>query len=281
MSTRSVTKIYEPESIEPIVRIYRHPSGHPSVHGMELAAYLAEITVLDGVHCERDLRKQANGMGSLAVGVIGHLTTLLEPCRMAIDSVDASDAEYIYEVHLVDSQLEMIVYQRTQERWDDPPQQLWSGPPKDFEAWVEEGAAGLPKLQGEPDQIVEAKQIRKQILGQELGLRSRIRRAKTANRVLDKIVRELKAMDSAVWWLQHPHYEMHVDLTNRCPRRRSPSWANVDIRESDEIAKLVASLSQEGEEPAVDTYGAGSAPLNQFHVQGIEDHPPKNSEVQS
>jgi hypothetical protein len=68
MGTRSLTYVYGGET--PIMCMYRQYDGYLSGHGQELANFLNELTLGNGIPKFGDLYTYANGMGDLAAQMI-------------------------------------------------------------------------------------------------------------------------------------------------------------------------------------------------------------------
>ena len=68
MGTRSLTYVYEGET--PIICMYRQYDGYLSGHGQELANFLNELAIGEGISGKPDLFTYANGMGDLAAQMI-------------------------------------------------------------------------------------------------------------------------------------------------------------------------------------------------------------------
>jgi hypothetical protein len=78
MGTRSLTWVYETYKDEdgsvkhePIIKLYRQYDGYVSGHGLELAEWLGQYRVVNGLGME-DGSKVANGMGCLAAQLVAH-----------------------------------------------------------------------------------------------------------------------------------------------------------------------------------------------------------------
>jgi len=78
MGTRSLTFVYETYKEddgsvknEPIIKLYRQYDGYVSGHGLELAEWLSQYKVVNGLGME-DGSKVANGMGCLAAQLVSH-----------------------------------------------------------------------------------------------------------------------------------------------------------------------------------------------------------------
>ena len=70
MGTRSLTYVYEGEGETPIMCMYRQFDGYLEGHGQELANFLNELTVGNGISGKPELFNFANGMGCLAAQMI-------------------------------------------------------------------------------------------------------------------------------------------------------------------------------------------------------------------
>jgi len=68
MGTRSLTYVYEGET--PIMCMYRQFDGYLEGHGQELANFLNELTVGNGISGKPELFNFANGMGCLAAQMV-------------------------------------------------------------------------------------------------------------------------------------------------------------------------------------------------------------------
>ena len=68
MGTRSLTYVYDGKT--PIMCMYRQYDGYLSGHGQELANFLNELTVGNGISGKPELFNFANGMGCLAAQMI-------------------------------------------------------------------------------------------------------------------------------------------------------------------------------------------------------------------
>ena len=68
MGTRSLTYVYDGKT--PIMCMYRQFDGYLSGHGQELANFLNELTIDNGISGKPKLFSFANGMGDLAAQMI-------------------------------------------------------------------------------------------------------------------------------------------------------------------------------------------------------------------
>lgn len=72
MSTRSITTVKD-ERGGTYASMYRQYDGYPEGHGKELAAFLAPITIINGISQGQDvLGRFANGPGCLAAQMVKH-----------------------------------------------------------------------------------------------------------------------------------------------------------------------------------------------------------------
>lgn len=107
MGTRSLTYVYsEFDNQNPLVCMYRQFDGYPSGYGMELADFLSEFTIVNGLPPEtKKSAMVANGMGCLAAQIIANFKT--EPGNIylhapVLNRDDGQEYEYhIYENRVV------------------------------------------------------------------------------------------------------------------------------------------------------------------------------------
>jgi hypothetical protein len=70
MGTRSLTYVYD-ENDNALVCMYRQFDGYPSVHGTELASFLQDREVINGIAGDQfDTKRFSNGMGCLAAQLV-------------------------------------------------------------------------------------------------------------------------------------------------------------------------------------------------------------------
>ena len=77
MGTRSLTVFVETweNQEKEIAVLYRQMDGYPTGHGKELADFLKNFTIGNGIPCGEKLENFANGMSCLACQVIAHFKT--------------------------------------------------------------------------------------------------------------------------------------------------------------------------------------------------------------
>ena len=97
MGTRSLTKILSGKKEEPITCMYRQFDGYLDGHGQELAEWLSEYTVVNGISID-ETRKVANGMDCLAAQMFVHFKE--DAGGIYCMHPDASDCgeEYLYKI---------------------------------------------------------------------------------------------------------------------------------------------------------------------------------------
>jgi len=98
MGTRSLTYVYVEDT--PVICMYRQFDGYPSGHGVELAEFLTQIEMGNGISGEPELFSFANGMGCLAAQMIVNFKK--SPGGFYIYPVELDQAcwqEYEYHVY--------------------------------------------------------------------------------------------------------------------------------------------------------------------------------------
>lgn len=102
MGTRSLTFVYEGE--ETIINMYRQYDGYPSGHGLELAEFLSQFTMVNGLGIN-ETRKVANGMGCLAAQLVHNFKGSVggeENTAMKGRSPNLAGGFYLYPTSAVD-----------------------------------------------------------------------------------------------------------------------------------------------------------------------------------
>ena len=113
MGTRSLTRVIKRQSgldfaeghkhpEKACVNMYRHYDGYPKGHGIELAEFLRDFRVVNGLGSDLP-DKIANGMGCLAAQLIAYMKD--GPGNVYVESPDSkrSDLEYAYYVWVVEN----------------------------------------------------------------------------------------------------------------------------------------------------------------------------------
>ena len=104
MGTRALTFVYDGD--KPIVNLYRQYDGYPTGHGAELAQFLSEFHITNGIS-SGETRRTANGMGCLAAQVVAHFKDSVG--GFYIHSVDATECGQDYEYHVYQKDKELRV----------------------------------------------------------------------------------------------------------------------------------------------------------------------------
>ena len=113
MATRSLTRVIKRQSgldfaeghMHPnkaYVNMYRHYDGHPKTHGIELAEFLRDIRVVNGLGSKNKWTKHAiiaNGCGCLAAFMVAHFKKESGQIYLYPHDEETSGSEYIYTVY--------------------------------------------------------------------------------------------------------------------------------------------------------------------------------------
>jgi hypothetical protein len=105
MGTRALTFVYS-ENDKPIVNLYRQYDGYPTGHGAELAQFLSEFHITNGIS-SGETRRTANGMGCLAAQIVAHFKESVG--GFYIHSVDSTECGQDYEYHVYQKDKELRV----------------------------------------------------------------------------------------------------------------------------------------------------------------------------
>jgi len=99
MGTRCLTFVYEKygQIQKPVCNMYRQFDGYPTGHGAELAEFLNDGELVNGLGVERD-QLQFNGMGCLAAQMISYFKK--EFGGFYIHPTDVTDCGQDYEYHV-------------------------------------------------------------------------------------------------------------------------------------------------------------------------------------
>ncbi len=95
MGTRSLTFVYDGD--EAIINMYRQYDGYPSGHGAELADFLGQFTMVNGLGIN-ETRKVANGMGCLAAQLVANFK--VGAGQFYLYPTSAKDCGQDYEYHI-------------------------------------------------------------------------------------------------------------------------------------------------------------------------------------
>ena len=112
MGTRSLTFVYtdhyEGETPKPIVNMFRQFDGYPSGHGAELADFLKDIKLGNGILGKPEIGTFANGMGCLAAQMISHFKQSVG--GFYIFPVTTNDCGQDYEYHVYSDRITVKGY---------------------------------------------------------------------------------------------------------------------------------------------------------------------------
>jgi len=98
MGTRSLLRFVRKEDNARLCNLYRQYDGHPTGRGMELAEWLQDYTIVNGVSFSQD-EKIANGLACLCAQWVAHEKVGIGGIYlMGINDEDVGE-QYIYEVY--------------------------------------------------------------------------------------------------------------------------------------------------------------------------------------
>ena len=134
MGTRSLTKIISTwenkkgtKQRKPITCMYRQYDGYLDGHGLDLASFLSQFTIVNGIGMDEE-RKIANGMDCLAAQIIAHFKN--GPGDIYLMHPDTKDVweDYQYEVEEDENKNLLItvyeVYNESKEVFHGTPEEL-------------------------------------------------------------------------------------------------------------------------------------------------------------
>ena len=116
MGTRSLTRIIPRQDglsfnkghkqIEmAYVNMYRHLDGYPEGHGLDLAEFLKDIELINGVPLAKKTRCMANGSGCLAAQMVKHFKDGVGDIYLHPHTDDLGWEDYIYTVYPKENEL--------------------------------------------------------------------------------------------------------------------------------------------------------------------------------
>lgn len=101
MGTRSLTRVIDDYSDDPIVCIYRQFDGYPGGMGLDLAEFLDGMSIVNGIGRDTPERA-ANGMGCLAAQLVKHLKDDIGNVYLYPTDAAGLGEEYVYTIYLDD-----------------------------------------------------------------------------------------------------------------------------------------------------------------------------------
>jgi len=82
------------------VNMYRQMDGYPESHGLDLAEFLKDIDIVNGIPLERSrMRFQANGSGCLAAQMVKHFKEEIGYIYLHPHDNESGWEDYIYTVY--------------------------------------------------------------------------------------------------------------------------------------------------------------------------------------
>jgi hypothetical protein len=99
MGTRSLTFVYDEQEV--IINMYRQYDGYPTGHGAELAEFLGQFRMTNGIPVGRDKTADriANGMGCLAAQLVSNFKGN-DAGQFYLYPASATDCGQDYEYHI-------------------------------------------------------------------------------------------------------------------------------------------------------------------------------------
>jgi len=126
MGTRSLTYVYDGET--PIMCMYRQYDGYLSGHGQELANFLNELQMGQGISGKPELFTFANGMGDLAAQMIVWFKKT--PGGFYIHPIELNqDCWQDYEYHVYENKVVVVSHFFDDE---NPTEQIFNGSWNEF-----------------------------------------------------------------------------------------------------------------------------------------------------
>jgi len=108
MGTHCLTIIHD-DGV-PLISMYRQFDGYLTCHGLELATFLYDMKIVNGLGLER--KRVANGAGCLAAQMIAQFKTA--PGGFYIHPIPASpedltEVDYVYNVHVDADEITVLI----------------------------------------------------------------------------------------------------------------------------------------------------------------------------
>ena len=110
MGTRSLTIIYD-ELDQELCTLYRQMDGDLNEHGRELAEFLSNRTLVNGIGISLHLddKEKANGMGCLAAQLVSHFKEDFVGSFYLVPSGSDCDEDFTYRVYPKGKKLDLEV----------------------------------------------------------------------------------------------------------------------------------------------------------------------------
>lgn len=135
MGTRSYTRVFEGDT--EVICIYRQMDGYPEGMGLDLATFLSDMVMTNGIALG-EKRRIANGAGCLAAQLVAHFKN--GPGSIYIDKYDLDGwQDYEYEIYTQFDQPEIEMKCLT--GLGKNKKVLFVGSPADFITWAKTYAA--------------------------------------------------------------------------------------------------------------------------------------------
>ena len=81
------------------VNMYRHLDGYPEGHGLDLAEFLKDVELINGVPLVKKTRYMANGSGCLAAQMVKHFKDGVGDIYLHPHTDDLGWEDYIYTIY--------------------------------------------------------------------------------------------------------------------------------------------------------------------------------------
>ena len=81
------------------VNMYRQYDGYPEGHGLELAEFLKDIKLVNGIPLDKESGNQANGSGCLAAQMVKHFKEEIGYIYLHPHTDDLGWEDYIYTIY--------------------------------------------------------------------------------------------------------------------------------------------------------------------------------------
>lgn len=98
MGTRCITKVFDEKGIS-LLAMYRQHDGYPAGHGSDLATFLQDLVIVNGMTF-RDPPKIANGAGCLAAQLVKHFKDGPGGIYLNPTTDSGEGVSYLYEIHV-------------------------------------------------------------------------------------------------------------------------------------------------------------------------------------